>query len=134
MALVPAVLCVPLWISSRGKPRLALCVAAIPPILSWSYYVAMPYTGEIGLLGLGTAAWFVVACGAYPLDRGLRQSRPDLGWRQARFCARQLVPSDWHARAAGGTPGGRPPRTAILLRNVNRLCDRAAGSFGPRKP
>ena len=32
MALAPAVLCVPLWISSRGKPRLACCPAPKSPI------------------------------------------------------------------------------------------------------
>ncbi len=58
-----AVLCVPLWLSRRGMPRLARLVAALPPILSWAYYVGMPYTGELGLLGLGTALWFLVACG-----------------------------------------------------------------------
>ena len=63
MAGVPAVLCVPLWLSRCGQPGLARIAAAIPPILSWSYYLAMPYTGAVGLLGLGTAAWFVGACG-----------------------------------------------------------------------
>ncbi len=64
MAGVPAVLCVPLWLSRRGRPGLARIAAAMPPILSWSYYLAMPYTGGVGLLGLGTAAWFLAACGA----------------------------------------------------------------------
>src|SRR5262249_54377393 len=63
MAGVPSVLCVPLWLSRRGQPGLARIAAAIPPILSWSYYLAMPYTGALGLLGLGTAAWFLGACG-----------------------------------------------------------------------
>ena len=63
MAGVPAVLCVPVWLSWRGMPRLARVVAAVPPILSWSYYVAMPYTGAVGLLGLGTTAWFLGASG-----------------------------------------------------------------------
>jgi len=63
MAAVPAVLCVPVWLSWRGMPRLARLVAAIPPILSWSYYLAMPYTGAVGLLGLGTTAWFLGVSG-----------------------------------------------------------------------
>ena len=62
MVLAPAVLCVPLWLSSRGRPRLARVFAVIPPILSWAHYVAMPYVGEAGVLGLGTAAWFLCAC------------------------------------------------------------------------
>jgi hypothetical protein len=62
MALAPAVLCVPLWLTRRGMPKLAVFFAAIPPVLSWSYYLAMPYLGEMGLLGLGTAVWFMGAC------------------------------------------------------------------------
>ena len=62
MVELPAVLCVPVWLSWRGMPRLARVVAAIAPILLWSHYLAMPYTGELGLLGLGTAAWFLLAC------------------------------------------------------------------------
>jgi hypothetical protein len=62
MALVPAHLFVPMWLHGRGLPRLARVVALIPPILSWSHYVAMPYTGGVGLLGLGTAAWFLSSC------------------------------------------------------------------------
>src|SRR5262249_9486345 len=60
---VPAVLCVPLWLWRHGRPGLARIAAVIPPIVSWSYYLAMPYTGALGLLGLGTAAWFLAACG-----------------------------------------------------------------------
>jgi hypothetical protein len=62
MALVPAVLCVPLWLWSRGWLGFARSFAVIPPILSWAHYLAMPYVGEAGVLGLGTAAWFLCAC------------------------------------------------------------------------
>jgi hypothetical protein len=63
MVELPALLCVPLWLSGRGMLRLARVVAAIPPVWSWSYYLAMPYTGGFGLLGLGTAAWYLGASG-----------------------------------------------------------------------
>jgi hypothetical protein len=33
-------------------------------VLSWSHYVAMPYVGGVGILGMGTAAWFLFACGS----------------------------------------------------------------------
>jgi hypothetical protein len=79
MALVPAVVCVPLWLLGRGMPRLARSVAVLPVILSWSFYVAMPYTGPLGLLGLGTAAWFLVACG---LILGVETSSAIAGSRQ----------------------------------------------------
>jgi hypothetical protein len=63
MVQLPAALCVPVWCLRRGLPKLAMTVATIPPVLSWSYYVAMPITGAHGLLGLGTTAWFLGACG-----------------------------------------------------------------------
>jgi hypothetical protein len=64
MVEAPALLCVPLWLLRRGMPNLARAMAVIPPLLSWSYYVAMPYTGALGLLGLGTTAWFLIASGS----------------------------------------------------------------------
>ncbi len=63
MAELPALICVPIWLWRRGMPFAARVVAALPVVLSWSYYMAMPYTGGLGVLGLGTAAWFVLACG-----------------------------------------------------------------------
>jgi hypothetical protein len=64
MAELPAILCVPIWLARRGSLRLAQLAAVIPPVLSWSYYVAMPYTGGLGLLGIGTTAWFLGSCAA----------------------------------------------------------------------
>ena len=63
MAQLPALLCVPIWLSRRGLPRAARIAALVPVVLSWSYYLAMPQFGGLGLLGLGTAGWFLVACG-----------------------------------------------------------------------
>jgi hypothetical protein len=63
MAQVPALICAPIWFSSRGLPAIARFVAWTPVGLSWLYYVAMPYTGGLGLLGLGTTLWLVVSCG-----------------------------------------------------------------------
>jgi hypothetical protein len=63
MSAALAVLFVPTWLLRLGRPIEARLAAVIPPILSWSYYVAMPYTGGIGLLGLGTTVWFVGVCG-----------------------------------------------------------------------
>ena len=63
MVQLPALLCVPIWLSRRGMPRTAKIAALVPVVLSWSYYLAMPQFGGLGLLGLGTAGWFLVACG-----------------------------------------------------------------------
>jgi hypothetical protein len=63
MAFVPAAFCVPVWLLGRGMESLARVAAVVPPMLSWTYYVGMPYTGALGILGLGTTAWFLGACG-----------------------------------------------------------------------
>ncbi len=63
MAETPAVFFVPIWLVRRGRPMQARIVAVIPAVLSWSHYLAMPYTGELGLLGLGTTVWFLAVCG-----------------------------------------------------------------------
>jgi hypothetical protein len=64
MAQAPAVLLVPLWLLRRGRVVRARIAAMMPPIVTWSYYLAMPYTGGLGLLGLGTTAWFLGSCGS----------------------------------------------------------------------
>jgi hypothetical protein len=64
VAELPALLCVPMWLSSRGMRRAARAAAVIPAVLSWTYYLLMPYAGGIGVLGLGTAVWFVFVCGS----------------------------------------------------------------------
>ena len=60
------------WLSGRGMPRLAAIVAAIPLVLSCSFYLARPYTGALDLPALGTIPWFLVASvliGAQPGNR-----------------------------------------------------------------
>jgi hypothetical protein len=59
----PALLTVPLWLTRRRLPRTALAFAFVPAALSWAHYLAMPLIGPLGLLGLGTTAWFLAACG-----------------------------------------------------------------------
>ena len=62
MVELPALICVPIWFWRRGMPKAARVAALVPAVLSWMYYVAMPYTGGLGVLGLGTAAWFLGVC------------------------------------------------------------------------
>jgi hypothetical protein len=115
-----AVLFVPIWFLRRGKPRLARVVAVIPPVLSWSHYVAMPYTCVVGLLGLGTTAWFLGVCGlillsgtapaagaAAPHFAGRRR-------RRTRFSRPDRAGSAIHLRtsAQDGDRSTLPPLTA----------------------
>jgi hypothetical protein len=63
MVELPALFCVPLWLMRRGLVRMAKVAAVVPAVLSWAYYLAMAQVGGAGILGLGTAGWFLVACG-----------------------------------------------------------------------
>jgi hypothetical protein len=54
---LPAVMFVPLWLVRQGHPIAAGVTAVNPAVLSWAHYLAKPWTGTLGLLGLGTTAW-----------------------------------------------------------------------------
>jgi hypothetical protein len=61
MLLSPATLLVPLWLDRRNCHRAAVVMAIIPPLLPILHYGLLPFAGRIGLLGLGTAGWFMAA-------------------------------------------------------------------------
>jgi hypothetical protein len=65
---LPAVLLVAPWIDRQSYPRAALILGAAPVVLTWTHYLAMRSCGPFGLLGLGTTAWFLVACGFFLLS------------------------------------------------------------------
>jgi len=56
---LPSVLFVPLWLVRRGHLRAAKVVAIAPLGLIWVHYLAKPWLGHFGLLGLSTLAWFL---------------------------------------------------------------------------
>jgi hypothetical protein len=53
----PAVMFAPLWLARRGYPIAAGVSGASPAVLTWAHYLAKPWAGSIGLLGLGTSIW-----------------------------------------------------------------------------
>ena len=59
---LPALLFVPMWFWAGGQVRAAKVIAIVPAVLSLLHYTAMPLTGPVGLLGLGTATWFTAVC------------------------------------------------------------------------
>lgn len=59
--LLPALLTAPLWQLSNGRPRLALNLAIAAFSLLAIHYALLDWAGRAGLLGIGTAVWFVVA-------------------------------------------------------------------------
>lgn len=69
MNLIPAVLAVPLWLDLRGHPLCARLSAAAPAALVLAHYLAKPLVGPLGLLGLGTSAWFLVSAAALVAGR-----------------------------------------------------------------
>jgi hypothetical protein len=58
MLMAPAVPLVPLWLHRQGRPRLALICGVAPAVLITLHYVALDPLARLGLLGLGTAAWY----------------------------------------------------------------------------
>lgn len=58
---LPALLLVPYLQITRGAPRLAAAMLSSAAGLVWLHYLAMDWTGRVGLLGLGTTVWFVAA-------------------------------------------------------------------------
>jgi Glycosyltransferase family 87 len=108
MMILPAALVVPLWLAQRGHPAASRVMAIAPALLVWAHYLAKRSVGPIGLLGLGTAAWYVAIVIAVARVRWIeyRRSAP----RKGRI---PTVPSGWKvdeahdaARAIAG-PGER---------------------------
>jgi hypothetical protein len=64
MAMAPAALFAPVWLLRSGRLSQARRVVVILPIAVWSHYLALPYAGGLGLLGLGTTFWFLWVCGS----------------------------------------------------------------------
>jgi hypothetical protein len=61
MLLLPALPLLPLWFRREGMPRWAVASALAPPLLVTLHYVALDPFGRMGLLGLGTAAWYLLS-------------------------------------------------------------------------
>jgi Glycosyltransferase family 87 len=66
---LPAVVFVSMWLLRLGRPRTAVVLSVVPVAAIWLHYVAVAFTGRVGLLGLCTAAWFLCTCAI--LDRCL---------------------------------------------------------------
>ncbi len=59
---LPAAALAPAWLWLRGRTHFAGTLAISACGLAWAHYVLMPWTGRIGLLGIGTTGWFAVVC------------------------------------------------------------------------
>jgi hypothetical protein len=122
-----AVLLVPTWLLRYGRPTQARIAAVIPPILSWTYYLGMPYVGGIGLLGLGTSVWFLSACGSIFANlaaAALLAAWVDLGERRLRARA-----GETSLRIDPAPPGTGPARISTPRPTIP---DRARALRGSR--
>jgi len=59
---IPGSLFLSLWMWRQHQHRVAWHVAIWPIVLTTLHYVALDYTGRVGLLGLGTTVWFFLGC------------------------------------------------------------------------
>ncbi len=55
---LPAVTFVSLWLLRAERPRWAIAAATLPAVLVIAHYSAVYIAGRVGLLGLGTTAWY----------------------------------------------------------------------------
>jgi hypothetical protein len=62
MLLLPANIFVPLWLQREQCQRWATFAAIAPLVLVLAHYTMLNITGRIGLLGLGTTAWYFATC------------------------------------------------------------------------
>lgn len=76
MMTLPALLALPLWLVARGRHAAARAMAVVPPLLSWAHGIAKGQVGPIGLLALGTAAWYLAGCVLLLVLREPPRSRP----------------------------------------------------------
>ena len=75
MMFVPAIPFVPLSLAMGRRTRTAWVMAAIPAVLVWVHYLAKPWAGSFGVLGLGTAA--AVTCGGASSGRSVPSGRTE---------------------------------------------------------
>jgi hypothetical protein len=59
---LPTVMFTSTWLIRQGRPRSAAWHAIVPAALVIIHYLFLRQAGAVGLLGLGTAAWYTSAC------------------------------------------------------------------------
>jgi hypothetical protein len=62
MLLLPANVFVPLWLQRERRPRWAVLAAVVPVMLVLAHYTMLDIAGRVGVLGLGTNAWYLASC------------------------------------------------------------------------
>ncbi len=60
--MLPAILFLGCWLVRQGRPRWAIVFVVVPGVLTIAHFVFVEQVGRMGLLGLGTAVWYVTSC------------------------------------------------------------------------
>jgi hypothetical protein len=58
---LPALLFVPFWLWNNDRRALAVGMAESALVLMAAHYILLDHSGRVGLLGIGTAIWYLVA-------------------------------------------------------------------------
>ncbi len=58
---LPALLFVPFWMWHNGRRAIAAGLAESACALVWAHYVLLDHAGRVGLLGIGSTVWYLVA-------------------------------------------------------------------------
>jgi hypothetical protein len=110
MFLLPAAVAIPCGLAARGRPIAARWFAAAPAVLVWTHYLVRSQVGPIGLLGLGTAVWFVAGFVVLAADR-LLPTRPAPSQRAPFFTradvGSQTLKNPPHSLVSPGKPKRR---------------------------
>ncbi len=84
---LPAMVLLPMWLLERGRRRWAWVISGGACGLLLVHYLALPWAGRWGVLGLGTAAWWMMAqaaCGlgaiSPPSNRNDGEAGPEAGF------------------------------------------------------
>jgi hypothetical protein len=94
--MVPAVLLTAVWLADTSRSTLAVAIGFIPPVLCWLHWLSLDTLGKLGVLGLGSAAWFAVVFVLFARTIVRTEKNPVLALDPASSCD----PAKFRARAA----------------------------------
>jgi hypothetical protein len=83
--LLPAVTFASLWFARQGRMRFAIALAVIPGALVITHYAFLDIAGRVGLLGLGTTAWYLAA--------GVAMCRPQVAVARQSYASATNLPA-----------------------------------------
>lgn len=77
VAMLPGIIFLGAWLVRQGHQRWAIALATLPWTLIIPHYIFVDAVGRMGLLGLGTAAWYTAGCVTLLAFRGVAREEVD---------------------------------------------------------